>query len=416
MKRREAPRPQPQVHTLRPEEISRFLVRHRRTPDVNRPEEPLDGHLGAMLVKAGRFVPSRAGALLLDDPRAKRYEAARNSLTVIAAFGPQSDDMLGVRVPCGRGILGRVYTTGRPHISDHVATDPLFVPSADRVPAFRPRCLLTVPILVGDSVCGVLELANREGAGRYSANDLEVLSVISSNMASAIQNALHVLQAKELARRDALTGLFNDRYLAVRLREEIARAEGDRTFLSLVVLDLDYFKRVNDTHGHLAGSRTLQEFGALLREELPPGAVAARYGGDEFVVILPGADSRRARAVAEQLRRHVQKTTFLAEAGTGGLPALRLRGITASFGVAALHEHVALAGPPEWRRNALFRQADYAMYSAKALGKNRVEVAEPESASDTDSGFPMVVGGALLRAPTVRARGRRRATPTRSRR
>jgi diguanylate cyclase (GGDEF)-like protein len=383
VRRRDAARPPPPVHTLRPEEISRFLVRHRRTPDVNRPEQPLDAHLGAMLAKAGRFVPSRAGALLLDDPRAKRYELQRNTLTVISAFGPQSQGLLGVRVPCGRGILGRVYTTGRPHISDRVATDPLFVPSADRVPAFRPRCLLIVPIVVGDSVCGVVELANREGGGRFTANDLELLSVLSANMAAAIQNALHVLQARELARRDALTGLFNDRYLAVRLREEIARAEADRTFLSLLVLDLDFFKRVNDTHGHLAGSRTLQEFGTLLREELPPGAVAARYGGDEFVVILPGADSRRARAVAEQLRRQVQRTTFLAEAGPGGLPALRLRGITSSFGVAALHEHVALAGPPEWRRNALFRQADSAMYRAKALGKNRVEVAEVEPADGT---------------------------------
>ena len=377
MRRRDAARPPPPVHTLRPEEISRFLVRHRRTPDVDRPETPLDAHLGTMLAKAGRFIPCRAGVLLLDDPRAKRYEAARNTLTVIAAFGPRSSELVGIRLPSGRGILGRVYTTGRPHISDHVASDPLFVPSTYRA-TFRPRCLMSVPVVVGDSVCGVVELANREGASRFTANDLEILSVLAGSMSAAIQNALHVIQAKELSRRDALTGLFNDRYLAVRLREEIARAESDRTFVSLVVLDLDHFKRINDTHGHLAGSRTLQEFGALLREELPPGAVAARYGGDEFVVILRGADSQRAREVADQLRRKVHRTTFLAEAGPGGLPALRLRGITASFGVAALNEHVALAGPPEWRRNALFRQADTAMYRAKSLGRNRVEVAEPE--------------------------------------
>jgi len=345
---------------------------------VDHPEEPLHVHLAAMLAKAGRFIPCRGGALLLDDPRAKRFEAARNTLTVIAAFGPSAESLLGVRVPCGRGLLGRVYATGRPHISDQLASDPLFVPAADRVPALKPRSLLTVPVLVGESVCGVLELANREGGGRFTANDLELLSIFAANMAAAIQNTLHVLHGKELARRDPLTGLFNDRYLAVRLREEIARAERDRTVLSLLVLDMDHFKLINDTHGHLAGSRTLQEFGGLLRDEVPPGAIAARYGGDEFVVILPGADSRRGSAVAEHLRRQVQRTVFLPSAGPGGQPALKLKGITASFGVAALHEHVALAGRPEWRRNALFRQADGAMYRAKSLGRNRVEVAEPE--------------------------------------
>jgi diguanylate cyclase (GGDEF)-like protein len=129
-----------------------------------------------------------------------------------------------------------------------------------------------------------------------------------------------------------------------------------------------------------------------------------RYGGDEFVVILRGADSRRARDLAEQLRRKVHRTTFLAEPRPGGLPALRLHGISASFGVAALHEHVALAGPPEWRRNALFRQADTAMYRAKALGRNRVEVAEAER-------VPQAIRGRGSAATTPAPSRRGRALP-----
>ncbi|HWE29451.1 MAG TPA: GGDEF domain-containing protein, partial [Polyangia bacterium] len=206
---------------------------------------------------------------------------------------------------------------------------------------------------------------------------LELLRIFAAYISSSIQNALDAIRARELARRDDLTGLYNDRFLYRRMTEEIARAERDGTTVSVLFLDLDEFKNVNDTWGHLAGSRTLRETGQLIGASIPPGAVAARYGGDEFVIILPGADSPTAQAVGEALRRAIAATAFLTDAGEIGPGPAGLH-VTASVGAASYHEHVGPFGSLDRRQNALLRLADSAMYESKAKGKNRLTVAESE--------------------------------------
>jgi diguanylate cyclase (GGDEF)-like protein len=237
--------------------------------------------------------------------------------------------------------------------------------------------VLGVPVVLGESICGVLELRGRRGGeGAYQPRDLELLRTFAAYISSSIQNALDAIRARELARRDDLTGLYNDRFFHRRMAEEIARAERDGTTVALIFLDLDDFKKVNDTFGHLVGSRTLREVAQLIQATLPPGAVAARYGGDEFVIILPGADTDTALAVAEAVRIAVEQTPLLKhdpEAGGGDGPR-----VTASIGIGNYHEHVGPFGSLDRRQNALLRLADAAMYSAKALGKNRVEIALAE--------------------------------------
>jgi diguanylate cyclase (GGDEF)-like protein len=349
-------KPQAAILTLAPEEISRFLMRTRRDRDPERFDIRLDEHFREVLARADDFVPSDAGCILLDDPRAKMAGGQAGRLTVIACFGRAGDHALGTRVQADEGLVGRIYQRGQPLVADGV---------------------VGVPVVLGESICGVLELRGRRGGEGYSARDLELLRIFAAYISSSIQNALDAIRSRELARRDDLTGLYNDRFLHRRLSDELSRAERDGTAVALLFVDLDDFKQINDTYGHLAGSRTLREIGRLLALRLPPGAISARYGGDEFVIILPDADTEIALGVAEALRHSIETTPLLTGATDLGLDERGLH-ITASIGVANYHEHVGPVGSLERRQNALLRLADAAMYSAKAEGKNRVLLSAAE--------------------------------------
>ena len=362
------------IFTLSPEEIARFFVRVRRDQDTEHWDVRLDATLREILERANDFVPSEAGGILLDDPRAKLAGAPAPRLTYIAAFGSGVETVVGRRIPSDRGFAGRVYTTGRPAQTDHLEQDdPLLGLAPDTGPV---RSMVGVPIVVGASICGVLQLANRRSGGSYTPRDKELLRIFAAYMSSSIQNALDAIRARAQARIDDLTGLFNSRYFHTRLDDEIARADRDGTDLSVMFIDLDHFKEVNDRFGHLAGSWTLQKVAQLLQENAPAAAVLARYGGDEFVIILPGANLPRALATSESMRNAIGEASFF-EPSHEETPAAIPR-VTASIGVASYRDHLAPGGTQRRRENIFLKLADSAMYRAKANGRNRVEIAEPE--------------------------------------
>ena len=164
----------------------------------------------------------------------------------------------------------------------------------------------------------------------------------------------------ELANRDHLTGLLNRRAFMEGMNKEIDRARREQGSLSFLIIDIDHFKRINDEYGHQVGDLALQRFSELLSTSLRPYDCVGRYGGEEFVVCIPGAESSEAYTIAERIRSNIEKMAIDLPDGKGTL------GISASFGVATLRKEI---GDEE---NGIIRRADDALYRAKSEGRNRV--------------------------------------------
>ena len=362
-------------HSLEAVHLERFLERRRANPHFPL-ELSLSENLIEVLRRANRFVPSAAGSILLDDPNDKKEDRRKNTLTFIAAFGEKSSCLVGKKIPADQGIAGRVYLTGETYSTPYAPSDRFFYRAMDEQTRYSTESLVAIPIRIEAEVCGVLELINRHDAPGYSQEDLNLLEIFAGYISISIQNVLDGRQAQEIAKRDNLTGLYNDRYLHIALADAIGRCKVEGLDMALLFIDLDYFKHVNDTHGHLAGSQVLREVGHLLRRQVARiGGIPARYGGDEFVLLLPGADLEGAIDVAEELRAEIVDTTFCGGPGDIQPEPLYLKGITSSIGVATLRQHLDPDLSLEASKSTLLRLADAAMYVAKETGRNRTALA-----------------------------------------
>ncbi|MCP4203544.1 MAG: sensor domain-containing diguanylate cyclase [bacterium] len=364
-----------EYHCLEPQDLEVFLERRRAMPSFAL-DMSLAENLAEVLRKANEFVPSHAGSLLLDNPMEKKRNRENNSLTFIAAFGDRAPELLKRRIPAQTGIAGHVYMTGESYVAQDVGRDKLHHSMFDQTDDYSAESLVAIPVRIEKEVCGVLELVNRSRTGQYSQRDVHLLEIFAEYISISIQNVLDGRQAQEIAKRDNLTGLFNDRYLHIALSKSIAKCRREDSDLALLFMDLDFFKRVNDSHGHLAGSQVLREVGILIKRTTAlDDSIAARYGGDEFVVALPGLDLLEAIKVAEQLRHEIVTTTFCDKPGEIQPDPIHLTGLTCSVGVATLHRHLQDTESVERSKSTLLRLADSAMYVAKETGRNRTATA-----------------------------------------
>ncbi|HIE64502.1 MAG: GGDEF domain-containing protein [Nitrospira sp.] len=181
-----------------------------------------------------------------------------------------------------------------------------------------------------------------------------------------------------MSKRDGLTGLYNDRYFHLKLDEEVRLAKRRKHDLILFFMDMDHFKEINDTFGHMTGSHVLQDVGTILRKVVPSKDVTiARYGGDEFVIIFPQTSLAQALTVAESVCKSIQKFTFTSVPIHPEAKVVMIEGrLTCSIGLSSLRDHVDLRLSNDNIRHLLIRKADEAMYRAKLSGKGCVFLAE----------------------------------------
>jgi diguanylate cyclase (GGDEF)-like protein len=265
-------------------------------------------------------------------------------------------------IPILEGLSGRVLRTGQ-----QVRLDAGAVAQADPTPPdlLMPGPLVDVlclPILHRRRALAAVLLTRTAEAGPFSPADLARLNRLLEQSTMAVDRSLLYRRTADLAITDDLTQLFNHRYIHQSLDLRVAHPGEEEHPLSLVFMDLDSFKAINDTHGHLAGSHALTEVAHVLTDNLRAEDIIARYGGDEFVIILPDTSLEVAMQVADRLAKALAVTTFLPQMG-----GMRL---TASFGVAAYPDHAATP-------RKLVQFADQAMYAAKAMGGNRAVPYQP---------------------------------------
>ena len=364
------------INVVKKNLIERVLQRkrwHEPSPD----ELDLKDMLRIILKWANEFVPSQSGSILLDDPVLDESQKKPGRLYFVACFGKGSKSLAGTFIPVKAGIAGKAYTEGRACISKDVSVDANFYDEIDRRTRYTTKSLICVPIQIKGTTIGVLELVNRVGKKSYDRIDLTLLGIFANYTSTLIQNFLDAKVFSELSIKDNLTGLYNDRYFFDRLSKEVRGAVFKNKDLSLVFFDLDRFKEVNDTHGHLAGSQLLKEVGGILKSYSNGDIISIRYGGDEFVVILPGAGIGEAEIFAENVRKEIEGFTFLKEKVPGKVDALKIKGlITGSFGIASLRKNVSKNAPVREIRDALIKAADTAMYVSKQTGRNSVTAAK----------------------------------------
>ncbi|MDX6591396.1 MAG: hypothetical protein QOJ13_592 [Gaiellales bacterium] len=295
--------------------------------------------LSAVLETAMQATNARGGRLLLYAPdRGDATEQVRMG----TARGSRAD--LPMVVSAGSGMEGMVLTTTEPQVSS------------------SPRPMVAVPIEREHKLLGVLTVVDHE-EGEFLRDDVETLAGLANQAGVAIENARLHLQVEQQAITDPLTGLANRRQFFDTLEREFERAQRFGTPLSLIMLDIDNFKQMNDVRGHLAGDAVLHGTAGTIEGLIREIDLAARYGGEEFGVLLPQTNLEGAKNLAERLREAVSLRVVM-------FGEDQINGVTASFGVAS--------GP---RTNAdhldLVARADAALYRAKRAGKNRVEVDEP---------------------------------------
>jgi diguanylate cyclase (GGDEF)-like protein len=284
----------------------------------------------------------------------------RDELYFAIAVGDAAEALKNVRLKVGEGIAGWVAKHGEQLIVPDVEADTRFSKRIDDTTKWETRSIICVPVKSKLRVLGVIQLVN-VNMTKFSETEVFFLQSLCDYAAIAIENARWVERIQELTITDDCTGLYNARHLYKTLETEVYRSSRFGYEFSVLFIDLDHFKSVNDTHGHLVGSKLLAEIGYLVKAQLRLIDFAFRYGGDEFVVLLPQTSKDAALVVAKRLRDGLRGSSFCREEG------LNLN-VRASIGLATYPHDARTA-------HDIIRQADEMMYLVKNTTRDNIGIA-----------------------------------------
>lgn len=309
--------------------------------------------LKIIMEKTADFVKAEGWSILLLDKE-------KEELVFEAAAGEAGQKLIGIRLKINQGVAGWVARTGKPLIVEDVTKDPRFYDGVDKKTKFITKSILCVPMKSGNEILGVVEVVNKVGGEPFTKDDLEIFENLVQHITIALRNAQLYNKMEETSITDDLTKLYNTRYCNHILDEFIRERLATRAKISLIFFDVDFFKLVDDNYGHLVGSETLRLIGERAKAVIRDKDIAVRYGGDEYIIVLPDTDKPTAAIIAERIRKAIEEKPFPAQDG-------KSFNVTVTLGVATFPED-ALS------RDDLIGRADKAMYEGKMTGRNRVVV------------------------------------------
>jgi len=292
-----------------------------------------------------RLLDAEAGSLLF-------LEEEVGELFFAEAVGEKGEKVKGIKLKTGQGVAGWVAEKGEPVIVHDASSDPRFFDGVDKISNFVTRNIVCVPLRTKDRILGSIEVINKN-SGSFDSDDMLILTALANQVAVAIENA----RLYEESIVDGLTGLYQRKYFELRLEEELKRSKRYKHPLNLVMIDIDYFKRVNDEHGHLMGDAVLKEVASVFKKSIRLEDVVARYGGEEFVLIMPHTSVENMRKTGERLRAEIEE--------------MEISGIRITISVGIGHFD---GKEMDFNHRDLINRADRALYLAKKRGRNRVEM------------------------------------------
>ena len=311
--------------------------------------------LTAILERIKAIIPAQNWSLLLTDPQT-------GELYFAVSVGVAPETVKDIRLKPGEGIAGTVAQTGTPIFSPDVGQDSRFAGRVDVQTGFETRSIIALPLIVRGAVIGVFEVVNVAEERYFREKYLPHLTILADYVAIAVDNVRNLQKLEARTFIDEVTGYFNTRYLIHELDRLIPLLLNQGGHFSVVFLDLDNFKTVVDTYGHLRGSKVLAQVARVIHEVLEPEDSLVRYGGDEFIILMPRRSQAGALETTRRLRRALNQAAFLQDEG------LSIR-VTASYGVASLPEDAQ-------DREKLLLIADRAMFGSKGRGRDRIMVGQ----------------------------------------